>query len=67
MKFCPCFLHVRPNRIKFDTENLHVTILGIYVIFVKNRRTETHTLVKGVNGFVSVLYTSIVRFGRNSV
>jgi len=52
MNFCPCLPHLATDLGKFGTEVLHTISLNNRD-FGENRRTKSHSLVKGVNDILN--------------
>jgi hypothetical protein len=57
---CLVFYIFLPIRIKFGTGDVHNHLLSDCK-FRENLRPESHTLVRGINEFLSALFTCIVR------
>jgi len=65
-KILPYFLSFSSdlNNIRYRT---HKTKTSTNILFCENRLRENHFWIRGVNEFLSVLSTSIVRFRSNSI
>ena len=60
MKIFPYFIYFLTIRIQQGTENMHDNILSDGE-FRENRRSESHSLYRGVNEYLSVPSTFIFR------
>jgi len=62
MKFCSIFSIFPAVRLKFGTRDAHKTVLiNEFGKKKRRRRSESRTLRRGVNNFLSLLVTFIVR------